>query len=459
MAAENVYDLNDDCLIAIFKYLDSKDLMTLCSTTKRFREIVKDYVVRLQVIQISINGINSFDDDVFEMWGKTIAKLSCNLCFSELEYFLKLLLDYCSPGQLTYVELGGSYKSKNKPFDRDLVTRTAKYFVNVTTMSCWHMEMMSEWLTLIPTHQIRSLHLSFHICDDFRLNPDSFPNLIDFTMSFENNSRLDALINFIGGLPNLKIFCYRGLEEEKVLKTIAENCLNLISLGIIQIDCDGMTSMRNRNKWNFLRQLEHLETIAVEVSGFDHHEFSNIFNVLSTMSKLKVLYIHFEIEEEHETVCNEIMSFLKSNGNRRIEFLEYIELFIDTDIDEYIAQQLCYLFANTFNVKTLCLGIYQQKKVYLHHLSSIVRNFQSLEHLYVEDSSRCVSTLSSVWCNLMTEKIAVNNQLQISKILTIYVDVKCEEKLKSELGWYDPKIIAVASDSKFSRKFMKGVWY
>lgn len=448
----NINDVNDDCIIDIFRYLSTEDWMTLCSTTKRFREIVKNHVVRTAMIEIS--GSSS-PDAVLNAFGNTMTKISFNLHRSHLEEFLQMLLDYCIPGLLTEIDL---WYSQGLQTDQQLFGRTSKYLQNVKILKCNYVEDMNEWLTSFPSQQIISLDLLLDGTYDFRLNPESFPNLLKCKILIDSEKyprskytqRFNAITEFVKRKSNLREFFYRyrRLEEQPIFEAVAENCLNIASLGIIKIKNNGKTS-----NWNFLTQCQRLETITIEFGVFDHRKFTDIFNILCSMRTLKVLHIHFENNREipTEIICNDIVSFIKSNnGRRKIELLEHIEIFMDIDAD--VAQHLCHLVAITFHCKTMSLVIDQLEKdsKYLH---SIVQNMHGLEHLSIEEY--CLPAhVASVWSNLMMEKLSVNKQLRISKNLTIYVDKECEEKLKSQLGsLYDPQIIKIASHSTFPKKY------
>lgn len=259
------------------------------------------------------------------------------------------------------------------------------------------------------------------------------------------------LSEFVQRKTDLKEFYYldHGFHEQTIFKTVAENCLN-ITLGIMTIKYDGVAS-----NWYFLKQCQHLQTIAIEIGVFGHRKFTDIFNILVTMRTLKILYIHFENDLRIQEADNEI--FIKSNyGRRKPELFEYVELFMDVDIDKHVLQHLRYLIATTFIIKTLNL-IVSHPAMNLKCLASIARNLYGLEHLAIHRYCFLLqASMSMVWSTLNLEKIALNSQLGLNKNLTIYVSKECEAMLRTGLErFYDPKVIAIASHSKLVGKDTK----
>lgn len=443
MANKTIDDIKDYCLIQVFKYLDTDDWMNLCWTTKRFREIVKSHIVGRREIVTS-------SERVFALFGKVMTKVSYT---GELDKFLSMLLKHCTPGLLTEIHLGRD-NSEDRQIDQDLVARTAKYLEHVNTLCCCDMEMTSEWLAFIPTHQILTLNLQLKGTYDLRLNPDSFPNLrrcaIMFCFPMPKEYPMETITgikDFIRRKSNLTEFYYRYFLDTTMFTTVAEDCSNITSLGYIYF--------AETLDWNW-RRFQHLETIAfdIDVEVFTgHQEFTNIFIIVSSLKTLKVLMIAFKnnFKTENVTVCNEIVSILKSD-HRKIEHLKYLDLIIGSKIVGALGQLLCHMIATTFNVKILSLTLLESQTD-LKCVNSIVRNVDNLEHLIIAHRYP-METQVKFWSKLMKKKITSNNQLKILKNLIIYVDTKCEDKMRSELGSiYDPQIIAIEPHSKFPREF------
>lgn len=444
MAAKNIEEMNDFCIIEIFKFLSNRDLTQLSLTTKRFRQLVLNHVVpQMQV-----------DLHLYPTLGKFATTISYNgYSLSDVEDFLETLLHYCTPGLLTNISLWYSSKDGNRQIDQNLIDRTAKQLENVKILRCFHVDQTNEWLNSISSYQIRTLDLNLEGSHDFRLHPETFPNLIDCTILIDyfnagsyskHLERYNAVSEFIKRKSQLRKFSYRDhrFHEQMIFKSVAENCLNITSLGILKIRCNGAGP-----DLAFLRQCQHLETITLQIGIFSVQKFTDVFNVLMVLRKLKTLYIAFveELQNTEEIVTNELVSFIKSN-RRRSALLDYMELYMAGDVDEDIAQHLCCMIASVFRVKTLSLVIHQSimnSKL----LSLIVRNLQGLEHLSIDED--CILD-SLTWSNLMLDKIALNNTLDVSKKLIIYFNKKCEATLTAEVGSvYDPQIIAIASNSNF----------
>lgn len=464
MAAKNINDLNDFCLINVFKFLTTTDWLTLCCTTKRFSEIVKNHVVKQNEVVFKSRTMQKAIPALFQTFGKHMTKLSFDFHIYGFNEFLQMCLDYCTPGLLS--ELTVEYcEHEDGGFNHNLAGETAKYFKNIKSLRCTYIDWPNEWLTAIPTHQVISLQLYYEATDDFRLNPDAFPSLIDLVIAFDldpnkyyprHAERSNAVTEFITKL-NLRKLYFFGIN----LKKISENCPNISSLGQINIKSAAVgAGVGNRIEWNVLGQLEHLETISFTIELFNWREFQNIVNALANVKKLKTLFIHFSNEPELQSniICDGILAFLKSNGNQKIVVLEYVEVFLDCDIEGIVGQQLWHMLTDVLNVKTICLVTYIIEP-HAALFSLIVERAQSLEHFCI-DGNDSAKNLSRVWRKMMMAKVSTNNLLGIRRKLTIYVKEKFEGKIKSDVSsLYDPQVIEIASHSHFARRSMKGRKY
>lgn len=146
-----------------------------------------------------------------------------NSYYSDLESFLKDMSYYCTPG-LTNIQLWYGSKSEDSQIDQNLLQRTAKYLENVKTLLCSHVGQMNEWLTSIPSHQIRTLELHLNETHDFR-----FPHLLNCTILIysvcrngsytRSKERYEAVTEFIRGKSKIKEFSYRdhGFEDQMII--------------------------------------------------------------------------------------------------------------------------------------------------------------------------------------------------------------------------------------------------
>lgn len=453
MAVNNITDMNDHCLIEIFKYLDNVGLMALSLTTKRFRQLVINDVVP-QIIY-------DLDSASWLAFGKRATKISRNLFGSPLEQLFDDIQHHCAPGLLTHVQVWYASASSNLPMNQDQLERTARYLGNLKTLRCFLVDQFNEWLTSIPGDKMRTLVLHLRGTHDFRLIPESFPHLLDCTVLIDgvrrmetyagHRERYNAVIEFIKRKPKLRKLSYRdhSFHEQTIFRTVSENCLNITSLGILKIRNDVAS-----NNWNFLKKCQHLNDVTMQISIFNGRKFADIFQIICDMRQLKVLHIDFNQDEkiDAKTAIDEIASFLKSNnGYRKVDTLQYIELSMDIDVDDNVLQQICVMVASVFRATTLHSSVNQHPdNVNSKYISAIVHNLHGLEHLSLDEDCFSEVSIPLTWTALMEAKISLNTQLSISAKLIIYVDKKCEHKLKTALiNCYDHTIITIASEFSF----------
>lgn len=151
MAAKTIYDLDDYCLSTIFEYPALDDWMNLSLTTKRFKQNVNEFVIPRQVIYVAFENDFRSAKDLFQTFGKHMTKIAWQrTCIYHnrnnppepnphqtkyiFEIFLQMLLDHCEPGKLKEVTIWCDEQIQRDPINPDLLTRTATYFENVTSL-------------------------------------------------------------------------------------------------------------------------------------------------------------------------------------------------------------------------------------------------------------------------------------------------------------------------------------
>lgn len=85
----SLIELNDDCLLHIFEYLQFKDLIAMSKTNTRFHDIVSH--ILLQGFEVSTNSFKSFEllENFLKLFGKKIVNLKITNCpkfISEADY-------------------------------------------------------------------------------------------------------------------------------------------------------------------------------------------------------------------------------------------------------------------------------------------------------------------------------------------------------------------------------------
>lgn len=110
----NIFDLNDDCLIPLFGFLESKDMLNAAFTCTRFYKLIHEMVSSHSCFRFSEIKESCLVQDIFRSFGKKITKLE--LCFHDVqvrienytvsETVLKLIERHCLAENLVELNIG-----------------------------------------------------------------------------------------------------------------------------------------------------------------------------------------------------------------------------------------------------------------------------------------------------------------------------------------------------------------
>lgn len=104
-------DLNVNCLIQVFEYLELSDLMVLLKMDSFFKEIILKWAIRKRLLNIPFYFGPTAPEwenqpdllKLFETFGNSMKKVTLKVI--SMEHFLKLIMKYCKPATLVDVTL------------------------------------------------------------------------------------------------------------------------------------------------------------------------------------------------------------------------------------------------------------------------------------------------------------------------------------------------------------------
>lgn len=177
--------LNYDCLIKIFEYLSVSDLIRLCETDIYFQNLILSHVIGRKVIDFTKSYPLWRKRKIFEVFGKSMRKIKMDKqnAGGDFEWFLNLVIQYCSIGRLTELELVDFnlrethnmeqavpffsnlrkltlIQDNGAPCNRFLarISATAKNLTHLT-LECTHLP--SQWLSAGGMTNLKELRLHF----------------------------------------------------------------------------------------------------------------------------------------------------------------------------------------------------------------------------------------------------------------------------------------------------------
>ncbi len=100
------HQLNSDCQLKVFQYLNLSDLNALCKVDEYFYDIITSQVIPKKLIVIEEQYgriVNSSTIESFKMFGKFMRKITVR--GEDFGFFLNTVMQYCKPECLTEMHL------------------------------------------------------------------------------------------------------------------------------------------------------------------------------------------------------------------------------------------------------------------------------------------------------------------------------------------------------------------
>lgn len=185
----NLMDMNDDCLIHLFKFLDIISLARMSKADDRCHYLILKHIIPTRTIDFSTFSKLRSVRKLFALFGTSMARIvvkeddiqMVEPGYSRFAEFLRMVMKYGEPGVLKEVHL---------QFDRwwqlpaNLLTDIVPYFVNVHTLkfesataSLMSSRELSGFLNAIDKTNLRSLTVKNVRKLESWLTPESLANL------------------------------------------------------------------------------------------------------------------------------------------------------------------------------------------------------------------------------------------------------------------------------------------
>lgn len=390
-----IYKLNDDCLIAIADHLDIFDWLNLYETSVRFRNIILDGIIPRKFIDfkeicvpkaaygqrhLEHRTVYDVSLDVFYRFGKVITRFGIsgeNIPFkrpgnTEFDEFLQLVLDYCQNGAFREVHIEFTTQEAHRS---DLITRTASYFKDVTTLkvkstSGCNVPCLNQWLALIPKHNLQFLEFNgvqpFSL--QFQLNPCALPKLEhlklkNVSLSVENQTRM---ILFLAQMPQIKAF----YNEDQTALLFANHIECIGKLHVARLP-----NVAKQSK----ESMPNLKCLVLHGQLRNYRDFDAAFKILAQKSSLKKLAIEICSNIAPKPVPDKLNVFIRSETNS--QFVDCLHVHCGHLIRDMTQNYIEYLVTKRFEFKTCILS----SNRIIHHTieRAIVRNGPKMEKLFI----------------------------------------------------------------------------
>lgn len=452
-----IYDMNDDCLIAIADHLDIFDWLNLYETSIRLRKIIltgiipRNFIDFKQICGINVgheHGIVYDAHNIFQRFGKVITRFGicgANINFkrpgnTEFDEFMQLMLDYCTNGAFREVHI--EFNPKNA-FRSDLLSKTKSYFRNVTqlkvkTTNGHKVFALKQWIqSIIGKYNLQFLELNgvqpFEKDSPylFCLMRFAFPKLEhlklkNVKLSIENQTTMNS---FLIQMPQIKAF----YNEDQTALLFAQH-----------IECIGKLNVVNL--FQVTKQLKqsttNLKCVVLYGELRNYREFDVAFKIFAEKTTLKKMAIEICSNIRSKTVQNDINTFIRQSV-RNVQFLDCFHLHCTNVIGGIMRNYIEYLVSKVFQFKTCILSC--NKTIYHITVKGIIRNSDKMETLFILDP---INIRPSFYKQIVGERKKALAGSVSPKPLIIFIACSwCRKKIfgkdvfKSDI--YEPNIVSI----------------
>lgn len=248
---ESNWGLNDDCLAAIYEYLDTEDLVRLCFVNKQSRFVVQNLVINSRSIDfgslIEATGVTC--KDLLEIVGKFMTNMSIKAkdfkcSFDELGAFLCLIAAWSSkhgsPEKLTELSLEFDFIPSNHT--QQQLIKAAPFFQNIVKLRLKShlrkqdaaVDVFLNWLFSMSFKSLRLLTMQ-HFIGTNGVWLTTLKNLNELRLHSSDITVMDNFESFVQSQTQLKTFlCDNNSSFDSYLQVLAKLApSNITSFGCI----------------------------------------------------------------------------------------------------------------------------------------------------------------------------------------------------------------------------------
>lgn len=152
MNAENDPDANcrlknnsiPDCLAEIFKYLDARDLMTLCQMNSQYKQIIVDDIISHMKPRVGVSCLID-NTQLFSTFGNKLKKFRFAGRKNHLYDLLKHIVSYCPDTKFNDIEMDLDWQEMDLDGDGDADTfhQRLTFLINKAEKSFWNLEKLA----------------------------------------------------------------------------------------------------------------------------------------------------------------------------------------------------------------------------------------------------------------------------------------------------------------------------
>ncbi|XP_031628628.1 uncharacterized protein LOC116344293 [Contarinia nasturtii] len=463
-------DVNNDCLMSVFDYLDIISLMSVCKTGERYKNLITDHVIPLKTIRFGELSPTISIQKVFKLFGKSMTRIEFAAndiqwvrpgC-SPLAEFLHLIKEYCTPGKLQQLSLAG-FHNCIMFVEPALLDAVRPFFTELQTFqisqSTWPHgpQYFDDFMKWIPKQNLRELNLHcMHIVGDW-LSKENFPNLQNLHICmFQTNwftahpwftESINHLKTYLASKPiALTNFEYLGHNRETVMVELSRYVPMVQRIGVVE---NTMVDNNNNNwntvgireKWKHLNAFTNLKEFRLKSSAPNFNNCGEIFRILAKSNTIKHLELSTGGPKQSIIDPIDVTQLRQLKNVNSLRLVDYDEA--NSQLMDQMAEHLTGLKECTFDVgpKKNKIRSSSMKQAPIVSLTKKARNLRCL-------NIDCkVTSFSAAFYKRL---VKIRKEINPDEPLTICIDGGIVEKCFEDLSMrtYKPAIITLKSKAK-----------
>lgn len=464
----HLQDMNDDCLVHIFNFLDIKSLMKVCKVGQRAKDIVIVRVIPLRTVNFTdISNVRK----AFALFGRSMTRIIVHSDDMQLVYpenshfdeFLRLILEHGAPGRLQQVNL--TFGGNENGISAELPGVIGPFFENVHTLEFNlmndHMEFFHQFMNAIPKENLRTLKIhniqvigdwlaatamprlkEIHLCVRWSAMQYLYPATADRIRMEERNEL--QLINFISNNPaSLVRVDFDSSTQNRIFVEMSQRMPNIERLGTlmwwpgtnINNNSSLVHSQIYQEKWDHLSAFKNLKFISLQSYVLDCSDLGEVFRILAVQNTIEELALS--------------LGWYTANGGnpvavddlRRLTRLKTLNLAF---FSNQITREFLYKFFENLPALTKCTvsESYPGQKMKQASISNVVQLARKLTVLVIY--CEIDSFTPRFYKKLLKIRTSINERNDMANRLTIFFSEipihGCIDKLGEN---YKPSIIAL----------------
>lgn len=364
------HGLNEDCLCEIFKYLGVYDLIQLCELDIYYQNLISKWVIGKKLINFTKMDPCWTTNKIFQVFGKTMRKIKIaeeNTLLS-FERFLTFVIQYCSVGTLTEIELRFSAPSAT----RAIMEEAMPYFSNLRKLVLndnYTRVSYKEFLAGISTAASNMTHLTLegvNVSGEWLL-AGGMDNLRELRIHTSKRRSMSIqtieLAEFLRTKSKLELFSYIGNDDIKpVVDTLTQHCPQLKTFAdfhLINPHRRELSTINDQMKqrYSFVRRFTGVTTIGLTAYTQCGSDLFYPLTKMAAQNKVQELKIYIDRDQAIKIGDDEQMHYVeKAFGH--FTSLKSVEIQVRSEISEQCdlnVEFICEFISKQSNVVKLCV--------------------------------------------------------------------------------------------------------